>query len=543
MGADVSQSEYQPDYVADYIIIGAGSAGCVLANRLSADPGKQVLLLEAGGKDDYFWIHIPVGYLYTINNKRTDWCYSTEPDEGLNGRSLGYPRGKVLGGCSSINGMIYMRGQSADYDHWQSLGNEGWGWNDVLPYFKKSEDHANGPSEMHGAGGEWRVENQRLSWEILDAFKDAAAETGIPNTDDFNTGDNLGMGYFQVNQKKGVRWSTARGFLRPILDRPNLKVITRAHAKKLHIEGKSVKGIYFQHEGKECYGRAIGEVLLSAGAVSSPVLMQRSGIGSEELLKQHGVDPVHELPGVGENLQDHLQVRAAFKVKNTKTLNERSKSLWGRLTMGLEYFLLKRGPLTMSPSQLGGFAKSDPERDSANLEYHIQPLSCEKLGDELHSFPAFTASVCNLRPKSRGYVHLRSADPFDPPVIKPNYLSDPDDRQVAADALKLTRKICKANALAPYQPEEFKPGVEIDSDEDLAKAAGDIATTIFHPVGTCKMGNDPMAVVDARLRVHGLEGIRVVDASIMPTITSGNTNSPVIMIAEKAADMILEDAN
>ena len=543
MGAGVSQAGQQSEYVADYIIVGAGSAGCVLANRLSADPSKQVLLLEAGGKDDYFWIHIPVGYLYTINNKRTDWCYSTEPDEGLNGRSLGYPRGKVLGGCSSINGMIYMRGQSGDYDHWESLGNEGWGWNDVLPYFKKSEDHANGPSEMHGAGGEWRVENQRLSWGILDAFRDAAVETGIPYSDDFNTGDNLGMGYFQVNQKKGVRWSTARGFLRPVLDRPNLKVITGAHAKTLHIEGQAVKGVYFQHNGEECYGEAKREVLLSAGAVSSPVLMQRSGIGNGELLKKHGIEPRHELPGVGENLQDHLQVRAVFKVNNAKTLNERSRSLWGRFTMGVEYFLFKRGPLTMSPSQLGGFAKSDPERNTANLEYHIQPLSCDKLGDELHPFPAFTASVCNLRPKSRGYVHLRSADPFDSPIIKPNYLSDPDDRQVAADALKLTRKICKANALSPYEPVEFKPGVEIDSDEALAKAAGDIATTIFHPVGTCKMGSDPMAVVGSNLSVHGLAGLRVVDASIMPTITSGNTNSPVIMIAEKAADMILADAD
>ncbi len=531
----------QPDYQADYVIVGAGSAGCVLANRLSANPNNRVLLLEAGGRDDYFWIHIPVGYLFTINNKRTDWCYSTEPDEGLNGRSLGYPRGRVLGGCSSINGMIYMRGQARDYDHWRDLGNDGWGWQDVLPYFKKSEDHVNGPSEMHGAGGEWRVENQRLSWPILDAFRAAATENGIPANDDFNTGDNYGVGYFHVNQKRGRRWSTARGFLKPVLDRPNLTVVTDAHATRLEVSDKQIKGIHFRQQGRDCYARADREVLLSAGAVSSPVLMQRSGIGASELLQQHGIETIHELPGVGENLQDHLQVRAAFKVKNTPTLNERSHSLWGRLTMGLEYFLFKRGPLTMSPSQLGGFVKSDPSQQSANLEYHIQPLSCEKLGGELHRFPAFTASVCNLRPKSRGHVHLRSADPLAPPVIKPNYLSHPQDRQVAADALKLTRTICKAPALAPFEPEEFKPGVDIESDEELARAAGDIATTIFHPVGTCKMGDDPMAVVDARLRVHGLTGLRVVDASIMPTITSGNTNSPVVMIAEKAADMILED--
>lgn len=525
----------------DYVIVGAGSAGCVLANRLSADPDISVLLLEAGGKDNYHWIHIPVGYLYTMNNPRTDWCFSTEAEEGLNGRALNYPRGKVLGGCSSINGMIYMRGQARDYDQWRQMGNTGWGWDDVLPCFTRSEDHFQGADAMHGAGGEWRVDQQRLSWEILDNWILAAEQCGIPKTDDFNRGNNEGVGYFQVNQKNGWRWTTAKGFLRPAMNRPNLTVLTQAQAKKLRFEGRRVTGVEFWHNGEDAYAAADGELILSTGSVASPVILQLSGVGPGGLLQDHGIAVHHELKGVGENLQDHLQIRPVFKVKNTVTLNERSNSMLGKMAMGIEYALFRSGPLSMSPSQLGCFAKSDPTRETPNLEFHVQPLSTEKLGDPLHPFPGFTASVCNLRPESRGYVRLRDTDPRSKPVIKPNYLSTPGDRKVAADGLRLARRVSAAPALARFAPEELTPGAHLTTDEELAKAAGDIGTTIFHPVSTCKMGQDDMAVVDERLRVRGLEGLRVVDASIMPTITSGNTNSPTIMIAEKAAAMIRED--
>ena len=528
----------------DYIIVGAGTSGCLLANRLSADPKNKVLLLEAGGKDDYFWIRVPVGYLFTMNNPRTDWCFSTEASTGLNGRSLNYPRGKVLGGCSSINGMIYMRGQARDYDHWRQLGNSGWGWDEALKYFKRSEGHVLGENEMHGGNGEWRVEGQRLSWEILDAFRDAAAETGIPNTNDFNTGNNEGCGYFEVNQKQGVRWSAADAFLHPIKSRANLTILTDSHVNKLQFEGNKVIGVKFWR-GNDLFEASVsGEVILASGAIGSPQIMQASGISSGALSQKIGIQNIIELPGVGENLQDHLQMRLVFKVKNTKTLNLRANSLFGKIGMGLEYFLFKRGPMTMAPSQLGGFAKSDQNKETPNLQYHIQPLSTEKLGDPLHPFEAFTASVCNLRPESRGHVHIKTEDSREPPKIQPDYLSDPADRKVAADAIKLTRKIVSSPAMEKFEPEEFKPGIEFASDDDLAREAGNIGTTIFHPVGTCKMGpsSDNMAVVDERLKVRGVRGLRVVDASVMPTITSGNTNSPTLMIAEKASEMILEDA-
>ena len=527
----------------DYIIVGAGTSGCLLANRLSADSKTKVLLLEAGGKDDYFWIRVPVGYLFTMNNPRTDWCFSTEASTGLNGRSLNYPRGKVLGGCSSINGMIYMRGQARDYDHWRQLGNSGWGWDEALKYFKRSEGHVLGENQMHGGNGEWRVEGQRLSWEILDAFRDAAAETGIPNTTDFNTGNNEGCGYFEVNQKQGVRWSAADAFLHPIKSRANLTVVTKAHVNKIQFEGKKVTGVKFWR-GYELFEASVsGEIILASGAIGSPQIMQTSGISSGALSQKLGINNIIDLPGVGENLQDHLQMRLVFKVKNTKTLNLRANSLLGKIGMGLEYFLFKRGPMTMAPSQLGGFAKSDENRETPNLQYHIQPLSTEKLGDPLHPFEAFTASVCNLRPESRGHVRIKTEDSRVPPKIQPDYLSDPADRKVAADAIKLTRKIVSSPAMKKFEPEEFKPGIMFASDDELAREAGNIGTTIFHPVGTCKMGpaSDKMAVVDERLKVYGLQGLRVVDASVMPTITSGNTNSPTLMIAEKASDMILKD--
>ena len=525
----------------DYVIVGAGSAGCVLANRLSADAGVSVLLLEAGGKDNYFWIHVPVGYLYTINNPRTDWCFTTEAEAGLNGRALNYPRGRTLGGCSSINAMLYLRGQARDYDGWRQMGNGGWGWDDVLPYFKRSEDYAFGADEHHATGGELRVEAPRVTWEIIDAFKEAAVENGIPETPDFNRGNNEGCGYFKVNQKRGIRWSTAKAFLRPARGRKNLTVLTHAQADRLLLDGKRATGLEFRHDGVPSRARARGEVILAAGAVGSPQLLQLSGIGPSKLLHDCGVAVAHDLPGVGENLQDHLQLRLIFKVRNTVTMNQLEKSLFRKIGMGLEYILFRRGPLTMAPSQFGAFAKSDPSRETPNLEYHIQPLSLDKFGDPLHDFPAFTASVCNLRPDARGGVRIKSPDPREHPAIAPNYLSTESDRRVAVDAIKLTRRIAAAKALSRFEPEEYLPGPDAQSDADLARAAADIGTTIFHPVGTCKMGSGEDAVVDDRLRVRGMEGLRVVDASVMPTITSGNTNSPTIMIAEKASDMIKED--
>ena len=527
----------------DYVIVGAGTAGCVLANRLSADPAVRVCLLEAGGDDNYIWVHIPVGYLYCMGNPRTDWGFKTEAEAGLNGRALNYPRGRILGGCSSINGMIYMRGQARDYDGWRQMGNGGWGWNDVLPYFLRSEDQAALPvDDLHADGGEWRVENQRLSWEVLDAFRAAAAEAGIPKTDDFNRGNNEGCGYFHVNQRTGVRVSAAKAFLKPAMKRPNLTVLTHAQARRLRLAEGRVSGVDIWHNGADAHVAADGEVVLATGSVGSPQLLELSGIGNGELLQAHGINVVRDLPGVGENLQDHLQIRCAYKVHGMKTLNERANSLIGKAGIALEYALFRRGPMTMAPSQLGAFVKSDPALETPDLQYHVQPLSLDKFGEPLHDFPAITASVCNLRPESRGSIHISSADARQQPAIKPNYLSAAADRRVAAQAIRVTRNIVAQPAFAGFRPEEFNPGPGYGDDEEgLARAAGDIGTTIFHPIGTAKMGDDAMAVVDSRLRVHGVTGLRVVDASVMPTITSGNTNSPVIMIAEKASDMMRED--
>jgi len=536
----------------EYVIVGAGTAGCVLANRLSADPKNSVLLLEAGGKDDWIWIHIPVGYLFCIGNPRTDWCYKTEPEPGLNGRSILYARGRVLGGSSSINAMLYLRGQARDYDEWAQLtGDARWSWQNVLPVFRQSEDHWGGADEFHGArdasdgaGHEWRVERQRLSWEILDAFRDAAVEAGIAKIDDFNRGDNAGSSRFEVNQRRGVRVSASKAFLRPAMARANLTVLTNVHVKKLRLEGRRVLGVEFFQGHDEVFAAARRETILAAGSIGSPQLLQLSGIGPGALLQQHGIAVAHDLPGVGENLQDHLQLRMAFRIKNALTLNTMANSWWGKAKMALEYALHRTGPLTMAPSQLGAFLKSDPSQATPNLEFHVQPLSLDKFGDPLHPFPAFTASVCNLRPASRGHIRIKSPDSRAHPAITLNYLSTLADQGIAAQSLRIVRRIITGTqTMQRYSPEEFVPGPGFQSEEELVKAAGNVGTTIFHPVGTCKMGraDDPTAVVDPELKVRGIERLRVIDASVMPTITSGNTNSPTLMIAERGSALLIDD--
>ena len=552
------------DTTFDYIIVGAGTAGSLLANRLSADADRRVLLLEAGPRDNYHWIHIPVGYLYCIGNPRTDWLYQTEPDAGLNGRSLRYPRGRTLGGCSSINGMLYLRGQARDYEQWADItGEDAWRWASVLQAFRRHEDHwrLDDPAQagedfkrLHGSkstggGGEWRVDRQRLRWDILDTFAQAAQQAGIPATDDFNRGDNEGVGYFEVNQKNGWRWNTAKAFLRPACtSRSNFTLWTGAQAQRLITEVGSdgrlrCTGVELVRDGQAVTVRATREVILSAGAVNSPQLLQLSGIGPQELLQRHGVDVVHALPGVGANLQDHLQIRAVYKVQGVATLNTLASSLVGKARIGLQYLLSRSGPMSMAPSQLGAFTRSSPGMAHPNIEFHVQPLSLEAFGEPLHDFPAFTISVCNLNPTSRGSVQITSGDWRQAPAIAPHYLSTPEDRQVAADSLRVVRRIAQQPALARYRPEEYKPGPQYQSDEELARLAGDIATTIFHPVGTTRMGraNDPLAVLDPQLRVRGMAGLRVVDAGAMPTITSGNTNSPTLMMAEMAAQWIRRD--
>ena len=524
----------------DFIIVGAGTAGCLLANRLSANGKYTVALLEAGGSDNYHWVHIPVGYLYCMGNKRTDWLYKTTKQKGLNGRELSYPRGKVMGGCSSINGMIYMRGQANDYDQWRQMGNEGWSWDDVLPYFKNMEDSYEGENVFHGSGGEWKVNQQRLSWEVLDSFKEATIEAGIPQVDDFNEGNNFGVSYFKVNQNDGLRWNTVKAFLKPVKNRKNLRVISKCEVSKIILKNKKAKGVKVFRNGKSEEIYVNREIILSSGSIGSPKILELSGIGNPNILSKLGIDTEVESKNIGENLQDHLQLRVIYELENAKTLNQKANSFIGKLGIGLEYALKRTGPMSMAPSQLGLFAMSDKSHETPNLQFHVQPLSLDKFGEPLHNFPGLTASVCNLNPQSRGNVHIVSKDYKIAPSIDPNYLSAEQDKIVAAQSIKLARKIISQPAMKKYNPKEYAPGIQFQSEDDLKKVAGDIGTTIFHPVGTCAMGTNVSSVTDSNLKVRGVEGLRIADASIMPTITSGNTNAPTLMIAEKASEMILK---
>ena len=524
----------------DFIIVGAGTAGCLLANRLSANGKYNVALLEAGGSDNYHWVHIPVGYLYCMGNKRTDWLYKTTKQKGLNGRELNYPRGKVMGGCSSINGMIYMRGQANDYDQWRQMGNEGWSWDDVLPYFKNMEDSYEGENKFHGSGGEWKVNQQRLSWEVLDSFKEATIEAGIPQVDDFNEGNNFGVSYFKVNQNDGLRWNTVKAFLKPVKNRKNLRVISKCEVSKIILKNKKAKGVKVFRNGKSEEIYVNREIILSSGSIGSPKILELSGIGNPNILSKLGIDTEVESKNIGENLQDHLQLRVIYELENAKTLNQKANSFIGKLGIGLEYALKRTGPMSMAPSQLGLFAMSDKSHETPNLQFHVQPLSLDKFGEPLHNFPGLTASVCNLNPQSRGNVHIVSKDYKIAPSIDPNYLSAEKDKIVAAQSIKLARKIISQPAMKKYNPKEYAPGIQFQSEDDLKKVAGDIGTTIFHPVGTCAMGTNVSSVTDSNLKVRGVEGLRIADASIMPTITSGNTNAPTLMIAEKASEMILK---
>jgi choline dehydrogenase-like flavoprotein len=532
----------------DYIIVGAGSAGCIIANRLSADAATRVLLVEAGDDDRSIWTRIPIGYMYMIGHPTFDWCFETQPEPQLKGRKIQHPRGKVLGGSSSINGMIQIRGQAADFDHWRQLGLEGWGWDSVLPYFKRHEDFALGANEFHSVGGELGVSPQRVNWPILDAVRRAAVEDGVHETNDFSNGVGEGVGPYHVIQRNGVRASAARAFLKPARNRRNLRIETGALTARILFEGRRAVGIEYRQRGTTRQARARREVIIATGSIKTPQLLMLSGVGPGAHLADHGISVLVDRPGVGANLQDHLQMLLTYQLEGTHTLNQRYNAPFGKVGIALEYALLRRGPMAMGPSPLGIFLRSDQDRDRANLAFTVLPFSRVSPGmkSNFHPFPAITMSVYTCRPTSRGTVRLKNPDTAAAPELRFNYLSTPDDRELAVESIRITRRIMGRKALAPYRPVEIRPGPQVRDDDDqaLLEAFGAHATTIFHPVGTARMGapHDAHAVVDARLRVIGVEALRVIDASVMPTITSGNTNAPTMMIAEKGAALVLEDA-